>query len=146
MVSFGVAFAVHAAVAQFETHRQVQTLGKYGGLVGPTIHVGVLENHELVFRCGAGQQMRIGRRSQHPQSTACAECHRHRFGEIRELFLGSEKVDFISRCGPQSLEGHTRVFRAEVQLAAAIGLLAGALGRSGRCEAYDRNSERQRAV
>ena len=95
-IRFGCCDDVDAAVAQLEAGGNVQPVGEDRQLVGASVGVGVLEDHQLVVRRRPRQVVRIGRRGQHPQPAARVEGHRQRVGQLGKLLLRREQVDRVA--------------------------------------------------
>ena len=78
----------------------MQVAGEGGLLVCFTIVVRVFENDQLVGRFRvADTVMRVTRHGRDPESTLIIECHLDRVGEILELFLRGEQLDFVAVSG-----------------------------------------------
>ncbi len=122
---------VDAAVAQFESHWHVQVVGKDGRLVGASVAVEVLENHQLVVGFFARERVRVRGRREHPQSSPGVEGHRQGLANLRKLLLRGEQIHLIPWRDAYPLERDARIARRQVHDAAAIGLEA-FLGRDWR--------------
>ena len=86
----------HAASAEFETGRHMQSVGEDGPLVGAAVAVGVFKDQNLVARHLAGEVLRVGLHRADPEPALGVERHLHRVGKFRKVLLRRKKVDRVT--------------------------------------------------
>ncbi len=88
---------VDSISVDFERKRNVHVIRPYRRLVGFSVLIGVLEDHDLVARLGAGVGMRIRGRATDPEPSLRVPTHLDRTGNLRKFLLAREKIDLETR-------------------------------------------------
>ena len=77
-----------------KTGGNIEAIGIGGNFVRPAVALGVLKNEQLVVGLLTRLELRIGPRTQHPQSAARVPAHAHRVGDAHRLI--SKKIHLQS--------------------------------------------------
>ena len=86
----------HTTAPKLESQRVVN-VRKDLSLVGNTVAIGVLKDHQAVFQVVAGLPLRIRIPTGRPQSPFPIDLQLHGIGKVGEHFFGSENVQLESR-------------------------------------------------
>ena len=95
---------VDAAVAKLERQWKMQVVGENLRRIGPTVAIGVFEDHEAVAGLHARIDMRIGLRRAHPEPAAGIEAGLDRIGDLGKLLLAGEEVHREPRVDLEGLQ------------------------------------------